>query len=71
MVQTDEARAPAANGIRVRIHASSLKRYDYNVALGVPPVEDERIMMSDGVRIVEAMGMDVREFAMAKIRIWH
>ena len=45
------------------MHASSLNRHDYNVALGILPVEDGRILMSDGAGIVEAVGTRVSDFA--------
>lgn len=45
------------------MHASSLNRHDYNVALGILPVEDGRILMSDGTGIVEAVGTRVSDFA--------
>jgi len=63
IVETDDPGPPAANEVRVRMHASSLNRHDYNVALGVLPVEDERILMSDGAGIVEAVGIGVTDFA--------
>ena len=54
---------PAPHEIRVRMHASSLNRHDYNVALGILPVEDGRILMSDGAGIVEAVGIGIIDFA--------
>ena len=63
VVQIDDPGAPGHKEIRVRIHACSLNRHDYNVALGVLPVEDGRILMSDGAGVVEALGNEVTEFA--------
>jgi len=61
--QTEDPGVPAAGEIRVKIHACSLNRHDYNVALGVLPVENGRILMSDGAGIIEAMGSEVSGFA--------
>lgn len=58
--------APAEPGpgeIRVRLHASSLNFHDYAVAAGMIPTEENRIPMSDGAGIVEAVGEGVNEFA--------
>jgi len=66
IVQTSSnrgSRGPAEGEIRVKIHACSLNRHDYNVALGVLPVENGRIIMSDGVGIIEAIGTEVAGFA--------
>src|SRR5277367_6960897 len=63
VVETDDPGSPAANEVRVRMHASSLNRHDYNVALGILPVEHRRILMSDGAGIIEAMGSEVSGFA--------
>lgn len=63
IIETLDPGPPAANEVRVRIHASSLNRHDYNVAVGILPVEDGRILMSDGAGIVEAVGIGVTEFA--------
>jgi NADPH:quinone reductase-like Zn-dependent oxidoreductase len=48
------------------MHASSLNRHDYNVPLGILPVEDGRILMSDGAGIVEAVGIGVADFAVGE-----
>lgn len=60
---TDDPGPPGPNEIRVRIHGSSLNGHDYNVALGILPVEDGRVLLSDGAGEVEAVGSDVKEFA--------
>lgn len=57
-----EARDPAAGEVRVRVHASSLNFHDYAVAIGMIPVEPDRIPMSDGAGVVEAVGDGVTDF---------
>ena len=54
-----EAVEPQWGEIRVRNHASSLNFHDYVVAIGLLPVDDGRIPMSDGAGIVEAIGPGV------------
>jgi NADPH:quinone reductase-like Zn-dependent oxidoreductase len=61
--QTADPGLPAAKDLRVKICANSLNAHDLNVAVGVLPVEDGRIMMSDGAGIVEAVGTGVTDFA--------
>jgi len=63
IVETENPGLPATNEVRVRMHASSLNGHDYNVALGILPVEDGRILMSDGAGIVEAVGTGVSDLA--------
>ncbi len=53
---------PQCGEIRVRNHASSLNFHDYVVAIGLLPVADGRIPMSDGAGVVEAVGPGVTEF---------
>jgi NADPH:quinone reductase-like Zn-dependent oxidoreductase len=53
---------PQCGEIRVRNQASSLNFHDYVVAVGLLPVDDGRIPMSDGAGIVEAVGAGVTEF---------
>jgi NADPH:quinone reductase-like Zn-dependent oxidoreductase len=53
---------PQPGEIRVRNHASSLNFHDYVVAIGLLTVDDDRIPMSDGSGIVEAVGPCVTEF---------
>jgi NADPH:quinone reductase-like Zn-dependent oxidoreductase len=53
---------PQHGEIRVRNHASSLNFHDYVVAVGLLPVDDGRIPMSDGAGIVEAVGPGVTRF---------
>jgi NADPH:quinone reductase-like Zn-dependent oxidoreductase len=57
-----EPTEPQFGEIRVRNHASSLNFHDYVVAIGLLPVDDDRIPMSDGAGIVEAVGPCVTEF---------
>ena len=58
-----EPREPGPGEIQVRNHASSLNFHDYVVVIGLIPVDDKRIPMSDGAGIVEAVGAGVTEFA--------
>jgi len=53
---------PQHGEIRVRIHASSLNFHDYVVAIGLLPVADGRVPMSDGAGVVEAVGPGVTRF---------
>ena len=57
-----EPGAPAANEIRVRIHASSLNYHDYGVVTRPNAAANGRIPMSDGAGVVEAVGANVSEF---------
>lgn len=54
---------PGPGEIRVAIKASSLNFHDLLVANGTVPTEADRILMSDGAGIVEAVGDGVTEFA--------
>ncbi|MEZ5573963.1 MAG: NAD(P)-dependent alcohol dehydrogenase [Halioglobus sp.] len=53
---------PQFGEIRIRNYASSLNFHDYVVAIGLLPVDDGRIPMSDGAGIVEAVGAGVTGF---------
>jgi NADPH:quinone reductase-like Zn-dependent oxidoreductase len=55
VAEAEDPGLPERNEIRVRIHGSSLNSHDYNVALGILPVADGRILMSDGTGVVEAL----------------
>ena len=57
-----EPTEPQSGEIRVRNHASSLNFHDYVVAVGLLPVDDGRIPMSDGAGIVEAVGKQLQRF---------
>jgi NADPH:quinone reductase-like Zn-dependent oxidoreductase len=57
-----EPMEPQHGEIRIRNHASSLNFHDYVVAIGLLPVADGRIPMSDGAGIVEAIGPGVTQF---------
>ena len=54
---------PKAGELLVRIQASSLNFHDYVVAMGIKPVEDGRILMSDAGGEVVAVGDGVAGFA--------
>jgi len=58
-----EPRDPGPGEVRVRNHASSLNFHDYVVVIGMLPVDEGRIPMSDGAGVVEAVGEGVTEFA--------
>ncbi len=53
---------PAADEIRVRLHASSLNYHDLGVVSTPGWKADGRIPMSDGAGVVEAVGAEVAEF---------
>lgn len=65
-VQLTEVKDPGQPGkgeIRVAIKASSLNFHDLMVATGAMPVEDGRILLSDGAGIVDAVGEGVTAFS--------
>lgn len=53
---------PADDELLVRVAATSLNFHDYNIAIGLTPVADGRVPMSDGVGEVVAIGSDVKSF---------
>jgi len=55
--------APGPGQIQVEVRASSLNFHDYAVAVGLLPVADARIPLSDGAGIVTAIGEGVSDFA--------
>jgi NADPH:quinone reductase-like Zn-dependent oxidoreductase len=55
--------APAADEIRVRLHATSLNYHDYRVVKGDHPSTIGRIPMADGAGVVDMVGPGVNEFA--------
>ena len=63
MVDAEDPGEPSANEVRVKLHTSSLNSHDHNVAIGVLPVQDGRIILTDGAGIIEARGKDVKDFA--------
>ena len=63
LVDLPDPGQPGAGEIRVRLHASSLNYHDLAVVSGYMPADDERIPMSDGAGVVEAVGPGVSEFA--------
>ena len=62
LIEMPDPGAPGPGEIRVRVHASSLNYHDYGVVSRRMPTEDERIPMSDGAGVVEAVGEGVTEF---------
>jgi NADPH:quinone reductase-like Zn-dependent oxidoreductase len=56
-------REPGPGEVRVRVHASSLNFHDYAVVVGLIQVDQNRIPMSDGAGVVEAVGAGVDAFA--------
>jgi NADPH:quinone reductase-like Zn-dependent oxidoreductase len=61
--EAEDPGTPGPDELRVRIHGSSLNGHDLNVANGILPVEEGRIIMSDGAGVVEAIGADVSDFS--------
>ena len=58
-----EPRDPGPGEVQVEIKASSLNFHDYAVVVGLLPVDDGRIPMTDGAGVVTAVGQGVGEFA--------
>jgi len=54
---------PGPGQIRVRLHATSLNFHDLAVVIGAIPTIADRIPMSDGAGVVEAVGEGVVDFA--------
>jgi hypothetical protein len=63
VLESAAAAAPGPGEITIRNKASSLNFHDYAVVIGLIAVEQDRIPMSDGAGIVEAVGPGVTEFA--------
>lgn len=63
MVDLPDPGDPGRGEIRVRLHASSLNYHDYQVAAFPNRVADQRIPMSDGAGVVEAVGEGVSDLA--------
>ncbi|MDK2596624.1 zinc-dependent alcohol dehydrogenase family protein [Pseudoalteromonas obscura] len=57
-----ESSAPVKGEVKVKILASSLNYHDYLVADGHLPLEQERVLLSDGAGVVVAVGQGVTEF---------
>ncbi|WP_076605520.1 alcohol dehydrogenase catalytic domain-containing protein [Sphingobium sp. ba1] len=55
--------APGSGEIAVAMHGSSLNFHDLLVVQGNIPTDDERIPLSDGAGIVDAVGSGVTDFA--------
>lgn len=62
LAEIEDARAPAANEVRVRMKASCINYHDYTVASGKMPTQDGRILLADGAGIVETVGSEVMAF---------
>lgn len=63
LAEIDDPGAPGPGEIRVGLYANSLNYHDYAVVAGAIPTAKERIPMSDGAGVVEAVGEGVTEFA--------
>lgn len=68
-VAESERLSPGPDETVVKIAASSLNYHDYLVANGTLPVDDGRILMSDGAGEVVTVGDDVSEFAVGDLVI--
>ncbi|MDB4491090.1 alcohol dehydrogenase catalytic domain-containing protein, partial [Luminiphilus sp.] len=64
-------RDPGPSDIQVEIKATSLNFHDYAVVVGLLPVDDGRIPMSDGAGVVTAVGDAVTDFAVGDKVISH
>lgn len=63
LAQVADAPAPGPGEIRIRVAASTLNFHDYHVATGESPSADGRVLLLDGAGTVEAVGVDVTDFA--------
>ncbi|KTE10109.1 zinc-dependent alcohol dehydrogenase family protein [Sphingopyxis sp. H115] len=68
---------PGPGAIRVRLGASSLNFHDFAVVAGMIPTAENRIPMSDGAGVVEAVGEGVTGFQVGDLAVslffpdWH
>lgn len=60
---------PGPGEIRVRLGASSLNFHDFAVVAGMIPTAENRIPMSDGAGVVEAVGEGVTGFAVGDLAV--
>lgn len=60
---------PGPGEIRVRLAASSLNFHDFAVVAGMIPTAENRIPMSDGAGVVEAVGEGVTGFAVGDLAV--
>lgn len=60
---------PGPGEIRVRLSASSLNFHDFAVVAGLIPTAEDRIPMSDGAGVVEAVGEGVTGFAVGDLAV--
>ena len=58
-----DPRKPGINEIQVEMKASSLNFHDYLVAVGLLPVDEGRIPLSDGAGIISEVGAGVESFS--------
>ncbi len=63
LVEAQDPGSPGPGEIRVAIKASSLNYHDLLVANGGIPTAENRVLLSDGAGVVEAVGEGVTEFA--------
>ncbi|WP_119944711.1 NAD(P)-dependent alcohol dehydrogenase [Neorhizobium sp. NCHU2750] len=63
LVDSPEAPAPGPDEVRIRLKASSLNYHDYLVASLPNAAADNRIPMSDGAGVIDAIGEQVEGFA--------
>ncbi len=61
-LETIDPTKPDEHEIQVEIKASSLNFHDYLVAVGLLPVDEGRILLSDGAGIVSEVGSRVQSF---------
>jgi len=62
VTEIEEPKEPDPGEILVRIHASSLNFHDYAVVMDALPTQPNRIPLSDGAGVVEAVGVGVKGF---------
>jgi len=61
-VDIDKPEITQDNQVLIRWHASSLNYHDYLVAVGAIPVQENRVPMSDGAGVIEAVGTSVTQW---------
>lgn len=61
-VDVNSPDVPGKNEVKVRVQASSLNYHDLGVAAGWAPVDDGRILLTDGAGVIEQVGEGVTEF---------
>src|SRR5690625_42713 len=63
LIESQDPGQPGLGEIRVAIKAGSLNYHDLLVANGGIPTADNRVLLSDGAGVVDAVGEGVTEFA--------